>query len=92
MRTIWTTHVRSFSHFRSISHFLKKTLFNVIKVLVKVRNEVMVRDKVRFRAGIHGWNVYYRGSVIPLDFIHNPAHSTTTRKVTFHVPLERHGM
>lgn len=72
---------------------LGKTLFNVIKVVVKLRNKVMVRvrEKVRFRAGIQGWNVYYRGTVIPLDFCHNPARTIRTRKVNFRVPRERHG-
>lgn len=51
---------------------LWKTLFNVIKVLVKVR------DKVRVRARIHSWNMYYRRSVILLNFTHNPARSIRT--------------
>lgn len=72
---------------------LRNTLFNIIKVLVKVRNKVMVRarDKVRFRAGIQGWNVYYRGSVIALDSSHNPPRTIRTPKVSFRVPQERRG-
>lgn len=41
------------------------------------------------RAEIHGWNMYYRRSVILLDFIHNPACSIRMQTVTFSVPQER---
>lgn len=40
------------------------------------------------RAEIHGWNMYYRRSVILLDFIHNPACSIRMQTVTFSVPQE----
>lgn len=43
----------------------------MIKVLVKVWDKVLVS----VRTGIHGWNEYYLGSVIVLDFIQNPARS-----------------
>lgn len=36
---------------------------------------VKVSNKVRVGAGIHGWNVHYSGTVILLDFIHDPVHS-----------------
>lgn len=41
---------------------------------------------------IHGWNFYYRGTVVLLDFIHNPVRSIGTRKVVFRVPMEYLGM
>lgn len=80
MRTVWnqSAHVRSFYLNGFGEHFLTS-----LNVLVKVRDKVMVR------AGTHGWNVYYRGTVILLDFIRNLVRSVRTRKVTFHAPQER---
>lgn len=52
---------------------------------------VKVKDKVMVRVGKHAWNAHYPGTVIPLDFTHNPARSIRTWKVTFHVPQERLG-
>uniref|UniRef100_A0A3Q4GQZ4 Rho guanine nucleotide exchange factor (GEF) 28a n=1 Tax=Neolamprologus brichardi TaxID=32507 RepID=A0A3Q4GQZ4_NEOBR len=37
-----------------------------------------------------GWNVYYRGSVIALDFSHNPPRTIRTPKASFCIPQERH--
>lgn len=82
MRTVWNQSTRSFILVES----LWKTLSNVIKVLVRVG------DEVRLRPGIQGWNVYYSRTFILLHFTHNPPRSITRRKVTLRVPQECRGM
>lgn len=38
-----------------------------------------------------GLALYYHGTVIPLEFSHNPGRTIRTQKVTFRVPHERRG-
>lgn len=72
-----------------------KILSYTLKVVVKVRDMVMVRVRIkaRFRAEIHDWNVYYRREHQSIGFHPQPGatHWDTriigTQQVTYGKPM-----